>query len=174
MKTLEDRAKAEYWDLADEAGGVHRMAKELVALGIVTEAHEADGVVEGDSIMWYELENTAAADGSGRGEFFVDGTNIFETLRRAADQLGYLRIGADTRRCIDAMLRERVCVIWHTHTATIDPSREDVAEFPRWLADAGMVYHVPTGITTVYNESGIIYSSAALPATALVSSEDVP
>ena len=180
MELLENRATVEYdawrreWDQG-RAQVAHPttdiVLKELVALGIVTEAHEADGVVEGDTIMWYELENVAEPNADGRGEFFVDGLAIFDTLKVAADDAGYLRIGADTRRCIDAMLRERVVVLWHTHTATTDPSREDIDEFPTWLADYGMVYHVPTGTTTVYNSAGIIPTSAELESPLATSKE---
>ncbi|WMI33099.1 hypothetical protein SEA_RIKSENGUPTA_3 [Microbacterium phage RikSengupta] len=164
MLELEQRAHLEYW--STPVG----MKQELVALGIVEPSGRED--TEG-TVLWFEMPNTAGPSADGRGEFFVDGTAIWDTLKAAADALGYLRIGADTRRCIDAMLIERVVVLWHTHTATTDPSQEDIDEFPRWLADYGMVYHVPTDTTTVYSKDGII-SSITPPLSALVSGEDVP
>ncbi|UVF61332.1 hypothetical protein SEA_SPARCETUS_3 [Microbacterium phage Sparcetus] len=161
MLELEQRAHLEYW--STPVG----MEQELVALGIEV------GIEGAGEMLWFEMPNTATPSADGRGEFFVEGKAIWDTLRAAADALGYLRIGADTRRCIDAMLIERVVVLWHTHTATTDPSQEDIDEFPRWLADYGMVYHVPTDTTTVYSKDGIISSITAsnLP---LVSGQDVP
>ncbi|UAJ16094.1 hypothetical protein SEA_TINYMINY_3 [Microbacterium phage TinyMiny] len=168
MLELEQRAHLEYW--STPVG----MKQELVALGIADGLGPSDAGADTDvSLTWFEMPNTAEPSADGRGEFFVEGSAIWDTLRAAADALGYLRIGADTRRCIDAMLLERVVVLWHTHTATTDPSQEDIEEFPRWLADYGMVYHVPTDTTTVYSKDGII-SSITPPLSALVSGEDVP
>lgn len=156
MQQLEERAR-ELWanpvTIQEDGRFVAHPLKELVAMGVVNP--------DDQSVMWYELENVAEENPDGRGEFYVDGMAIFDVLKSAAEDFGYLRIGADTRRCVDAMLREQVIVIWHTHTATTDPSREDIAEFPTWLADYGMVYHVPTGATTVYNQSGVISSPRA-------------
>lgn len=145
MQKLEEQARAEWGDML-----VGQLMHEYVALGIE----------DGDEYVWFELENVADATsrGDGRGEFLVEGPEIMRVCIAAAEQLGYLKLGQDVRARVDAMLRERVVVIWHTHTATVEPSREDIDEFPEWLADAGMVYHVPTDTTTVYNKSGIISS----------------
>lgn len=151
MQKLEEQARAEYDAWVERFRFSPPPPKELVALGIE----------DGDEYVWFEMENVAyaASRGDGRGEFLVEGPEIMRVCIAAAEQLGYLRLGQDVRARVDAMLRERVVVIWHTHTATVEPSREDIDEFPEWLADAGMVYHVPSNTTTVYNKSGVISST---------------
>jgi hypothetical protein len=116
---------------------------ERVALGFITEANEEFGLKE--AITWYELPNVADPDVAveeGRGEFFVDGEAIQRVLT-VAQLEGH---EAETR------------VLWHTHVNTPEPSAEDIAEFPDWLAHIGMVYHVPSDKVTLYNQSGIISS----------------
>lgn len=157
MRELEERANAEYWDLEDNAGSVRIPMKELVALGIVEPSDRED---KEPTVVWFEMPNKAEHPREdGRGEFFVEGSDIWDTLVQAAEQLGYMVLGAWKRSCIDAMLKERVVILWHTHLATTDPSQADIEEFPVWLADYGMVFHVPSGATTVYNQSGVISST---------------
>lgn len=166
METLERKAREEWGDML-----VGQLMHEYVALGIVEPSGRAD--TEG-TIVWFELENVADAEsrGDGRGEFLVEGPELMRVCRAAAEELGYLTLGQDVRARVDAMLRERVVVIWHTHTATTDPSREDIDEFPEWLADYGMVYHVPSGTTTVYNKSGIISSTKSPVEVALATPKE--
>lgn len=173
MRELEERAKAEL-DAAlleavksDPLGVASVIApKELVALGIVDKASGAASDLEdmGDvGVTWFELENSAEhPSADGRGEFFVEGEDIMRVLERASVQLGDAQLGGSFRQPIDALLRERVVILWHTHVATTDPSQADIEEFPVWLADYGMVFHVPSQTTTVYNQSGVISSSSTL------------
>jgi hypothetical protein len=91
-----------------------------------------------------------------RGEFFVDG----EAIQRA------LQVAKLEGHELDAR------VLWHTHVATTEPSAEDIAEFPSWLAHVGMVYHVPSDTITLYNESGIISSTSTDADGALATSEE--
>lgn len=120
---------------------------EHVALGFMSE-----GLAQNYTV-WYPLPNTAdptVAEGDGRGEFLVDGEAIQRVLA-VAQMEGH-----------SALTR----VLWHTHINTVEPSAEDIAEFPSWLAHVGMVYHVPSDKLTLYNESGIISPlNAASPST---------
>lgn len=166
MRELEEQATREFNEAAMflAMGDPHvTIPKELVALGIVDAPSGAAADLEdmGDvAVTWFAMPNKAEHPREdGRGEFFVEGTDIWDTLVQAAGQLGYLKIGADTRRCIDRLLLDRVVILWHTHLATTDPSQADIEEFPVWLADYGMVFHVPSGATTVYNQSGVISST---------------
>lgn len=134
--------------------------------------HVALVIQDGEGALWYRMENVAQPSADGRGEFLVEGPELARACLAAAQELGYVQLGADTRRGVDAMLRERVVVLWHTHTATTEPSREDIAEFPTWLADYGMVYHVPSGTTTVYNNSGIISSTRVSIESALATTKE--
>jgi hypothetical protein len=138
MKSLEERSERD-WIL--NAGCEGWIQKELVALGFVVD--ETD---DGSEVVWYELPNTAdvlVADAEARGEFYVEGLALEVAMKAAsAEGLG---------RCAR--------VLWHTHTATASPSAEDISEFPAWLADIGMVYHVPSGTTTLYNSAGVISNS---------------
>ena len=121
--------------------------RERVALGF-----QKEGLAD-NATTWYELPNTAdpaVADEEQRGEFFVEGSAIQRVLA-VADMEGH---------------REELRILWHTHVNTVEPSEEDIAEFPEWLAHYGMVYHVPTDTVTVYNQSGII--------SPLVSTDDTP
>lgn len=163
MESLEKRARESLVE-----GKLHGM-KELVALGIVEPSGRAD--TEG-TIVWFEMHNAADPNPDGRGEFLVEGPELMRVLSGAYEQMYDSMLGRDIRACIDAMLRERVVVIWHTHTATTDPSREDIDEFPDWLADYGMVYHVPTSTTTVYNKSGVISSQRAELESAIATSKE--
>jgi hypothetical protein len=115
--------------------------REMVALGFMTEN------LAQNTTTWFELPNVAEAqvnsdDGVAdtRGEFFVDGEAIQRVLEIAQAQ------------GLDGLTR----VLWHTHVNTQEPSAEDIAEFPEWLAHVGMIYHVPTNTVTLYNESGVI------------------
>lgn len=162
MESLEKRAREEYDAWVERFRFSPPPPKELVALGIE----------DGDAYVWFELSNSAEENPDGRGEFFVDGMDLYEVLVSAASDLGHLQTGMQDRQCVDAMLRERVVVLWHTHTATVEPSREDIAEFPTWLADYGMVYHVPSGTTTVYNNSGMISSTRVSIESALATTKE--
>jgi len=119
--------------------------QELVALGFI----------QADDVVWYQLENVAEPNPDGRGEFFVDGSEVAQCMNRAYMELDGAWDGI---------------VLWHTHTATVSPSAEDIAEFPEWLAQVGMVYHVPSGRSTLYNSAGVISNShGAVPPLATVS-----
>jgi hypothetical protein len=148
METLEKRARQEYSDLCLQLGtyeDANASMRELVALGFLT----------GTDVLWYELENTAERNPDGRGEFYVDGMAVSAVMNQAFMQLGGVW---------DSV------VLWHTHVNTVQPSAEDVAEFPDWLADAGAIYHVPTGTTTLYNRGGII--PVSLPDTSTIATPE--
>jgi hypothetical protein len=74
-------------------------------------------------------------------------------------------VGAEWNRCAEYLvgryghsIGDRLLskTLWHSHSGSIEPSRTDIAEFPEWLADVGIVYHAPTGTSTAYGVSGII------------------
>lgn len=109
-----------------------------------------------DGTWWYALENVAEQNPDGRGEFFVEGETILQVMNVILMEHG----------------EERTRVLWHTHVNTIEPSQEDIDEFPEWLADAGAIYHVPTGTTTLYNQSGIISPVNSVETGTLATSED--
>lgn len=146
MESLEHVAKLE-WDLfKDEEGWVQ---KEYVALGFSMPEEfdlKSDTANSRAEEVWYELHNVAehsVAVESGRGEFLIEAEELQSVMGVAsAEGLG-----------------NAVRILWHTHTASELPSKEDLAEFPAWLVDYGMIFHVPTGKTTVYNSAGVISNS---------------
>lgn len=143
MESLEKIARLE-WDMFGTTEGW--VQKEFVALGFaVDEGFEMDRT--GGSEVWYELTNLAAPNSEGRGEFLVEGPEL-ECVMQIAMHEG---------------LGNTVRMLWHTHTETIAPSAEDIAEFPAWLVHYGMVYHVPSGTTTLYNSAGVISTSTKSP-----------
>lgn len=147
--SLEEKAERAYALAFDDPGkaGIVEM-HEMVALGFVQSSRD---VLRGEpEVVWYELTNVAEPNADGRGEFFVDG----EELRRVMLQ-------ADAEGHFGCPV-----VLWHTHIGTASPSAEDIAEFPEWLAQVGIVYHVPSGKSTTYNAAGIISNSSG-PATTL-------
>ena len=101
-------------------------AKEFVALGFMEP--------ETEEIIWYELPNVA-----GVGEFLVEGEAIHAVMLKA----------------IGEGVSEYRRLLWHSHYNTVEPSKADVDEFPEWLVDVGVVWHVPTQTTTLYNSGGI-------------------
>ena len=110
---------------------------ERVALGFI---------IADDNVLWYGLPNTAELNPDGRGEFFVEG----DAIKRALED-------AHARMVEQGVFPNTVpIVLWHTHVNTVEPSAEDIAEFPTWLADIGMVFHVPTQTVTLYNVEGIL------------------
>lgn len=165
MIELENRACETYAELISEFAGnsskVGAAFKELVALGIM----------DGDDVLWWELENVAEPT-DGRGEFLVEHAQLWPVLRQMAESRGHLQLGDSERAGIDALIRAEDIVLWHTHVNTVEPSAEDVAEFPAWLAVCGMVYHVPTGTSTLYNSAGVI-SNSHVPDSALATPREV-
>ena len=106
-------------------------AREIVALGF--EDHDEGGL---DTIVWYELDNVA-----GIGEFLIEPDSIERVLALAQREL----VPEDATR-----------YLWHSHYLDPMPSHADYANFPLWLVEAGIVFHAPSGTTTVYNNAGII------------------
>lgn len=135
MQELE-RAARDEWAIAGEA------AKEFVALGFITDV-SPEGEL-GD-VVWFQLNNCA-----GSGEFLVEGDEILRVLGVAMQdgRVGGTEGGVNMPR-----------VLWHSHYLAVEPSDADVQEFPGWLVDVGMVYHAPSGQTTLYNHSGVISST---------------
>ncbi len=101
-------------------------AREFVAIGFEDPFDE--------TITWYELPNQA-----GPGEFLVDAADVIAALRAARDSLD----PASHR------------YLWHSHYIAVEPSAADVSNFPDWV-DMGVVFHAPSGTTTLYNAAGII------------------
>ena len=101
-------------------------AREFVAIGFEDPFDE--------TITWFELPNIAGA-----GEFLVEPEPIVAALRAARDSL------------------DTACAryLWHSHYITVEPSTADIEHFPDWV-DAGMVFHAPSGTTTLYNAAGIL------------------
>lgn len=101
-------------------------AREFVAIGFEDPFDE--------TITWFELPNVAGA-----GEFLVEPEPVIAALRAARDSL------------------DTACAryLWHSHYIAVEPSAADVSNFPDWV-DAGMVFHAPSGTTTLYNAAGII------------------
>lgn len=108
-------------------------AREFVALGFEID----DGA---DSIVWYPLTNVA-----GVGEFRVEEDEVKGVLMAFSDSPE------------NALLMS--IVLWHSHYITVEPSAADVEHFPEWV-NTGMVFHAPSGTTTLYNAAGIIRISA--------------
>lgn len=104
-------------------------APEYVALGFEID----DGA---DSIIWYRLTNTA-----GVGEFLVDGEEVKAVLTAFQNSPEN-----------DLLLS---IVLWHSHYISVEPSEADVEHFPEWV-NTGMVFHAPSGVTTLYNAAGSI------------------
>ncbi|QLF84485.1 hypothetical protein SEA_RIE18_3 [Microbacterium phage Rie18] len=104
-------------------------AKEFVALGFEID----DGA---DSIVWYPLTNVADI-----GEFRVEADEVKGVLQ------------AFQNSPENALLMS--IVLWHSHYITVEPSAADVEHFPEWV-NTGMVFHAPSGRTTLYNAAGII------------------
>lgn len=107
------------------------------------------GFMIGDDVIWYELENVA-----GVGEFLVEDEDVRRVLRAAEANPD---IGRDGGVLTGAPVP---IVLWHSHYINVEPSAADVENFPEWV-DAGMVYHAPSGTTTLYNHSGVISSTNA-------------
>lgn len=103
---------------------------ELVGLGFADDMH---AFREG---RWLQLANNV----SHAGEFEVSGSAVQEVLEAASS--------------IPAMNR-RARILWHTHTETKAPSFYDTQHFP-WFVDMGLIFHVPTRVTTLYNSAGTI------------------
>ena len=167
MKELEELATSEFamWhDDPGKAGTEGMVFPEYVAIGLV-EVDEAEG------ISWWQLKNTAVANADGRGEFYIEPEDLHPVLQAIAEHAGILKLGQVVSRAIDELVRSRVLILWHTHIGTVSPSREDVAEFPGWLVDYGMVYHVPSDTTTLYNSAGVI-SNNDQPASALATTKE--
>ena len=101
-------------------------AREFVALGFEDPIDEC--------MTWFPLTNVA-----GPGEFYVEPEEVVAVLRAAESSLD----PASAR------------YLWHSHYITVEPSAADVEHFPDWV-DAGMVFHAPSGTTTLYNAAGII------------------
>ncbi len=104
-------------------------AKEYVALGFEID----DGA---DSIVWYPLTNVA-----GVGEFLVEDDEVRAVLSSFQNSPE------------NALLQS--IVLWHSHYLAVEPSDADVSNFPSWV-DTGMVFHAPSGRTSLYNAAGII------------------
>ena len=147
MKALEAEAHTEYWA---SPGAVH---KEKVAIGF----QDPD---DPESVVWFAMHNEvdewADAAQDGRGEFYVSGEAVSRVIVQAVAE------------GMEAWGR----ILWHTHVATTGPSAEDVAEFPRGLFDIGMIYHVPSDTTTLYNQDGIISPVSPTELATIATTED--
>jgi hypothetical protein len=130
--TAESAARARYME-----HGVR--AYEIVYLGFV-----CDSGLETEYIVWYELENVA-----GVGEFLVEDEDVRRVLNAAQANPD---IGRDGGVLTGAHVP---IVLWHSHYINEGPSTADVDNYPEWV-DVGMVYHAPSGKTTLYNHSGVI------------------
>lgn len=135
MRELELAAQDE-WSIA----GVS--AQEFVALGFIVDVPDvpigSHLNAEDVSVVWFQLCNSAST-----GEFLVEGDELLRVLNAARE-----------RDDVKASTYGRV--LWHSHYIAVEPSDVDIRDFPGWLADYGMVYHAPTGTTTVYNGDGVI------------------
>ena len=106
-------------------------AREFVALGFQDPID--------DCITWYELPNVADV-----GEFYVEPDAVREILMIAQAEVD------------PSCMR----LIWHSHYVALHPSDPDFALMRSndWL-DYGMVFHAPSGTTTLYNAAGIILNT---------------
>ncbi|UYL85296.1 hypothetical protein SEA_HAGER_3 [Microbacterium phage Hager] len=123
-------------------------AREFVALGFEID----DGA---DSIVWYRLNNVAG----GPGEFLVESDEVRGVL------------SAFQNSPENALLMS--IVLWHSHYITVEPSEADVEHFPEWV-NTGMVFHAPSGRTTLYNAAGIIRISEPIVAGSRDTGVEVP
>jgi proteasome lid subunit RPN8/RPN11 len=87
-----------------------------------------------NGVMWYELTNIS--DQPDR-RFEVDGEEVRYYLQ---------------------MHHARPFVLWHSHVKSVEPSITDLESFPVWLTDMGAIFHAPSGQTTLYDASGVIFS----------------
>lgn len=90
-----------------------------------------------ETITWYELQNTAVA-----GEFRVEPEDL-ERVLKYARSTGYHDPAG-------------LVYLWHSHYIAEEPSDVDIQNFPSWLCDAGLVYHAPSGGTSIYNADGVL------------------
>lgn len=126
-------------------------AREVVALGFVIGETDADASSgEGIPIVaWFELPNVA-----GVGEFMVEGQDLKAVFESALVDPAVSAAQALLSSTHPGSVLSRV--LWHSHYISDVPSNADIADFPEWLVDVGMIYHVPTSRTVLYNASGII------------------
>lgn len=101
---------------------------------------QALGALAEDPTLVLELENVGPA-----GKFKVS----TEELTLAAQYL-VQKYGPRVHEYIEHV------TLWHSHYNTVEPSEQDIAEFPFRLCDQGNVYHAPTGSNTRYSNVGII------------------
>lgn len=107
--------------------------EEIVGIGF-----KSDAVIGG--VYWYQLTNIAPAQNRDK-TFEIDGAELRAVIARAQ------RSGAHDVLCI-----------WHSHRLSIEPSDSDLEFFPGWLTDKAVVWHVPTATSSVYDESGVVFS----------------
>ena len=93
------------------------------------------GFPKRSGLDWVQLENIAT---DGTHKFAIDGIAV-------QNAIGLMKVAPH--------------VLWHSHSGELTgPSETDVEFFPTWLVGIGCVFHVPTGLTTLYDETGLISS----------------
>lgn len=100
----------------------------------------------------YELHNTSPD----AMRFEVSGIEVQEVLMDVADLI------EDTGWELSRK------VLWHSHNHSEEPSARDIAYFPKYLFDEGIVYHTPTMASSRYNGTGVLSASSASVSASLV------
>lgn len=143
---LERKAEEEFSEHGAEMAevvGIGFISDSGVAGSVSDVEGVADAEAEGLLDVWYELENEA-----GPGEFYVSAETLAAVFAQAV---------ADG-------VADRPRVLWHSHVNTVEPSQDDILEFPIGIVQAGLVYHIPTQTTVAYNEQGMILQDAGISA----------
>ena len=122
--------------------------QELVALSFI----------EGSGSVMESLE--LSEGGSDAGYPLADSTVMYELVNRRVDAGAFDVAATEVHGVLERVsmvpeLNRASRILWHTHTKLEGPSQYDIDEFP-WFVQLGMIFHVPSGLTTLYNGAGII------------------
>lgn len=129
-------------------------AHEFVGLGLVL----SDG-----RVVWRELKNAAPA---GSLLFTVAGEDVHAALSDvrqlvAEENADDDAVGSRESR-ESSVLSVSHGLLWHSHYASVKPSKLDIKHFPGWYAKVGIVYHAPTQTSRAYDASGLLSFQCAV------------
>jgi hypothetical protein len=137
-------------------------AHEFVGLGLVL----SDG-----RVVWRELKNAAPA---GSLLFTVAGEDVHAALsdvrqlvaeENADDDAAGLSWHGSVGHVHGSgrsMLSVSHGLLWHSHYASVKPSKLDIKHFPGWYAKVGIVYHAPTQTSRAYDANGLLSFQCAV------------
>lgn len=140
-------------------------AHEFVGLGLVL----SDG-----RVVWRELKNAAPA---GSLLFTVAGEDVHAALSDVRQLVAEENADDDAVGVSDhdtggvqghgssgvsVPLSVSHGLLWHSHYASVKPSKLDIKHFPAWYAKVGIVYHAPTQTSRAYDASGLLSFQCAV------------